>query len=205
MRCAIVGVVGVAALILMGAGAADRKGTARASAGGTKKAESMPEQYVPVTVEEIEQHGRMFVGKHLRIRDKVLERMVRFPRGMRRRGITPETHYGFRTHPVLGSNMTCFVPKSNKAALQELGTAVKETRILLSGKLFAHVGRESLFLVDRVIRGWDEPIKAQVQLKMTLSWEGCKKPRVYRIPERRKKYRVACPYTGKPMYVTFEW
>ena len=193
------GVVGLSLLILVGMGAADRAATVRAAA-GKPKSRPTKQEYVPVTSEEVQQHAAAFVGKRLRIPDRFLEWMTRFPKGVRRRGFTPETHIGFRTHAVVGSNMMCFLPRSDKRSAEELKTALKETQILLYGKLVAHAGRDTLFAVDRAIRGWQVPVETEVRLVLTLEWQGGKK--TWRDLKPGQRYRVKSPYAKKPLWIT---
>ena len=79
--------------------------------------------------------------------------------------------------------------------------------MILYGRLLRIVDLTPVFLVDRVVRGWDElELPEDINLRMILEWEGGKK-REYRIPKVGKKYRyeIKSPYTGKPLYLTFHY
>jgi len=195
-------VVGLATLCLLGAARPTPKKPV------ADKAE--PKDFLRIKAAEIQRDPQKFVDKLVKIEDVFGEGIVpnRFPRELKAKGVTPQTHYGFRTHRVVGSDMTCFVPKGDEDAVKILRTAVNgETELLVYGQLRWRLGIDKVFLVERLIRGWEEPVRPKVRLTLVLGWHDANKMhrmRRYPIPVPGKTYYIRCPHTGKRMEVTIQ-
>ncbi len=162
-------------------------------------------EYVKVEAIEVQQYPKKFVRLYLKIKDRYDEVLPGIPRGRATEGFTTQRYLAFTTSPGYGSDMICLVPRDNIEAIAILQTAVRDTKLILYGQLRGMADLKPVFTVDRVIRGWDEPeLPENINLRMTLGWEGGKK-REYRIPKIGVTYTIKCPYTGKPLYLTFHY
>ncbi len=191
----------------------------------TTETAEKPETLIPVSPTKIEQFPEQFKGTYVQIRDYFGERIERrhIPqsRELRSDGITPETHFAFATHRVLGSNMICFIARDNPDAQSFFDAPlVPETAIFLvghvRGEIGTRLGRKTVFLVERVVRGHTPPPMKREEkkrsLSFTLEWkvETPQGTRVnkqeYQIPESGKRYEIPDPYQpGKILYMTFRF
>ena len=191
-------VISICAVLLVILGAEKRT-----SGGGESSAGTVTPEYIKVEAIEVQQYPEKFVRFFLRIKDRYDEMLPGIPRELRAQGFTAQKYLAFTTGSGYGSDMVCLVARKDIEAIAVLQTAVRDTKLILYGQLRDIVDVQPVFIVHRVIRGWDEPTLPE-NLRMTLEWEGGK-TREYRIPKIGKEYRyeVKSPYTGKPLYLTF--
>ncbi len=178
-----------------------------------------PKVYLNVSPAEIERSPANFEGSYVQTADYFDRPVRRFPRALRRYNVTADTHFGFLTHRVLGSNMICVVPRDSEEAQTILPTLISESPIYLMGRVGPRVelreGIATLFFVERIARGHTPPPllkkKEKKAIVFTLEWEtetpqGVKvSKRRYKIPEPGKRYIIKDPYTGENLYMTFEF
>lgn len=183
--------------------------------GAAAEKDSEPKNYISVTPDKLERYPAQFEGQYVQVPDIFGGPVTRFPGVLGRYGITPQTHFGFRTHRALGSNMICFVPRDNKDAQAFFETpVVPETQIYMMGRVGPRLdtddGMATVFYVDRIVRGHNPP-PAEVKKKpvrMTVEWStdrGAQKQE-YLIPESGKRYVIPDPYDkNKTFYITLQF
>jgi len=143
-------------------------------------------------------------------------------RRLERQGVSHDSHYVFTTDPISGSNMVCFAPRDNEEIKAFFKISpIAGTRIYLMGKVTRRVlteaGSKSIFLVDRVAIGHMPPVqkkpKEQKAIQFTIEYDvetpnGVVRRRVgrpYKIPKAGTQYEIPDPYTGKILYMTFDF
>ena len=184
--------------------------------GAKPGASDEPKQYIVVTSDLLQRAPAQYEGQYVQVKDTFFRMVDRFPRELTRYGIVGKTHFGFRTHKVVGSNMICFVRRDDADAHAFFQTPlVNETPIYLMGRVGPQVdtgeGFASLFLVDRIVRGHEAPPAAPQKkkpLQFTIEWQterGMQKQE-YVIPEPGKRYVIPDPYDRtRNMYMTFQF
>lgn len=154
-------------------------------------------KYIRVEAGEVALHSEQFVGKSVEVQDRfdgpVLVR--NWPRGLRRHGISPDTHAAFHTHRVTGSDMLCFVAGADRQSIQVLEGLVTESPITLVGDVLDRTGGETIFLVSRMWRGHVAPPEIEKRrLVVTLRALGEEGGQLqYTIPELDKFFTVDVP------------
>lgn len=185
---------------------ADEKGTAQKE-----------RTYIPVGLGEIQRSPERFEKHFIKLADYFGRKVTQFPRSLRKYRITPDRYFGFTTHRVVGSNMLCFIERDNKEAAQILDTLLRESRVYLMGqvgpRIESETGAVTLFVVDRMARGHQEPVaqKKKGPVILILEWDattptGIKRyKKKYEISLPHKRYELKDPYSGKMLYVTLEY
>lgn len=191
------------------------------AAGGTALAQGAdaarttpPPNYIKTTADELSRVPAEYSGKYVQLADVFGVMVDRYPG---RLGVSPQTHFAFRTHRAVGSNMLCVVPRDNKEAQAFFDTPLTaETPIYLMGRVGPMVDAGDavvpVLYVDRVVRGSTPPpvIREEQKKEYTLTFErvvggNYVKVKDYKIPEAGKRYVVDDPYDpSKKIYVTIQ-
>ena len=177
-----------------------------------------PPNYIKVNLEELSRTPAQYANRFVQLADIFGTVVERFPGDLGRLGITPQSHFAFRTHRALGSNMLCVASRENKEAQAFFDTPLTaETEIYVMGKIgpMVDVGDAVLPLcfVDRIVRGATPPAAVKVEKKKpaTLTIEkvvggNYVKVKDYQIPEPGKRYVIEDPYDPtKKIYVTVQY
>ncbi len=193
--------VGVALLLFVALGADEKAPESSEEEPGAK-------EYLLVEPREVQEFPDKFASFNIKMRDRFGEMLTRFPRALVNQNVTPQAYVGFSTDPGYGSNMLCFVSRENTDAIRVLETAVKDTKLILYGQVKGIVDMRGVFIIDRVVRGWEErDLPDNINIKMILEWEkkGGMGKKTYRIPKIGQRYEIKSPYNGRPLYLTFEY
>ena len=205
----------VAALATSGAAWAQAGGTATPT---TAVKETPPPNYIKSNVDELSRGPAQYEGRFVQLADVFGAVVERFPGGLGRFGVTPQTHYAFRTQRALGSNMLCVAARDNKDAQAFFDTPLNaDMEIYLMGKVGPMIDAGDavvpIFFIDRVVRGATPPPIVRKAEKKPLIMTVEKvvgntyvKVQDYQFPEPGKKYMIEDPYDKtKKIYVTFQF
>lgn len=183
---------------------------------------------------DLDKFEKEFENQYVQLRDHFGEQLSEneFKRALdskdrrrlaRRDHIRFKTHFVFTTDADSGSNMLCFVARDNEEAKAFLSELPGEKRpIYMLGKIGRRMltnryGKVTLFEVDRVVAGdkpppsLKEPEKKPIFFTIEYDVETGqgktrrKVPYKYKIPKPKTTYEIADPYTGKTLYMTFEF
>jgi hypothetical protein len=207
-----------AAATLAACGAAWGQAPGAATPTTTTPKEAPPPTYIKVNLEELSRTPAQYSGRFVQLADIFGTMVERFPGDLARLNVAPQTHFAFRTHRALGSNMLCVASRENKEAQAFFETPLTaETEIYIMGKVGPVVDAGDavvpLCFVDRIVRGTTPPPAVKVEKKKpaTLTIEkvvsgNYVKVKDYQIPEAGKRYVIEDPYDPtKKIYVTIQY
>lgn len=167
-----------------------------------KKAEKA---YLFVDMDQLRRYPENFKDKDIRLSDRFGQLSNIYPRTLQRKGVTPAKYLEFTTSSAIGSNMTCYVEKSNKDAIPLVSSLTKDAPITLEGTLYGVVNTMEIFLVDNVYSGYEVPKKeGKPQITMIMQWEGDPKKYKYVI-SKPGQFILADPVTNKKITVEFQY
>lgn len=184
----------------------------------TAAKETPPPNYIKSNVDELSRGAAQYEGRFVQLADVFGAVVERFPGGVGRFGVTPQTHYAFRTQRALGSNMFCVAARDNKDAQAFFDTPLNaDMEIYLMGKVGPMIDAGDavvpIFFIDRVVRGATPPPMVRKVEKKPLIMTVEKavggnyvKVKEYQFPDAGKKYVIDDPYDPtKKIYVTFQF
>ncbi len=156
------------------------------------------QQYLPVEGSEIRAHPNLFIGKQLQVKD-IFSEMAdpgAVPGEAVNYGVHTTTHLVFRTSPAGGSEMLCFLPRTDDASVTVLDSLVRRSQITVIGTLKGKAGLDLVFIVDKMYRGYGEaPVAETHTIVLTLKSLNTGKTLSYTVRELNKEFVIKLPDT----------
>jgi hypothetical protein len=129
--------------------------------------------YILTDIDQLRRFPDVYKDRDLRLQDRFGELTNIYPRTLQRKGVTPAKFLEFTTSSATGSNMTCYVEKSNKDSINLVSKLVKEDPVTLEGTVYGVVNNMQIFTVDRVYSGYQAPkSEGKPQITMVIQWQG---------------------------------
>lgn len=170
--------------------------------GAAPKAEKF---YITQDLDEFRRRPEAFQGKDVRLQDHFDAITKLYPRSLQRKGFTPEKYLEFHTSSSNGSNMTCYVPMSEKETVALVNSLSRFAPILLEGSLYGIVNGMPIFIVDHLYSGHEAPRKeGKGPITMIMQWEGDSKKYKY-VVSKPGLYVLTDPTTNKKINVEFQY
>ena len=161
--------------------------------------------YLFVDLDQLRRYPENFKDKDIRISDRFGEISNIYPRTLQRKGFTPAKYLEFTTSSAIGSNMTCYLDKSNKDAVILVSSLTKDAPITIEGTVYGVVNTMEIFLVDRIYSGYEAPKEqGKPQITMIMQWEGDAKKYKYVI-SKPGQFILTDPITNKKISVEFQY
>ena len=171
-----------------------------------KAAGKSPEKaYLMVDMDQLRRYPENFRDKDIRISDHFDGTSDLFPGKLVKKGIVRDKYLEFQTSSAIGSNMRCYLPRSDKDAISLVNRLTKEAPITLEGTVYGIINTMTIFMVDRIYSGYEIPIEAgKPQITMVLQWEGDPKKYKYLI-SKPGQFLLLDPTTNKKITVEFQY
>ena len=163
--------------------------------------------YLLVDLDQLRRYPENYKDKDIRISDRFGQLSNIYPRTLQKKGIMPAKFLEFTTSSAIGSNMTCYVDKSNKDLVALVSNLTKDAPITLEGTVFGVVNTMEIFMADKIYSGYEIPKEQnKPQITMTLRWETDPAAKPYKyVISKPGQFILKDPTTNKSIYVEFQY